>query len=1584
MSIRRFIFRGTAAAKPSGKARRGFVLHAIAVVGFWFGMLPGAGQADPIEVSRTRDAAGGILGSAGYQSVSAVGQGQPASVNGSERLINKAGFICTLDFLDAYRFGSVAATCDAGGGEAGGTNGVRYAALGQGQPVGISTNGRFINHAGFLCDTDVLDSPLVGAFLARDARGFTNEVTDGAWIDGKVEVHFTIYHQMGMKLEGSSFDLFGPAGETICSGQGFGGFKSTNQFGLRCGVFTAAVSKAYPADLGTYSARVSAISQNGVRLTNCEVRRPSLHMFGARLKNSFSTIDDDVQGPELAVTNIAGSQSAGFTTGGSELLFYDFDTSLGNRLYRPTRMSLSVQSVSDLCVHGRAPGSTDGIVGNGVADNGWIGDTNYWEFTVTMLPGYLLDLQKIAFASRGSYVGPTAWALRSSRDGYAAVLASGVLATNSAWTTITADLASSESESPVTYRLYGSGASSGGYSWSIDNLSLTGRVAFAPGAFIVTDGDMNSNAAAFQVSVQDAGSGIYGISHSTRKPTWSLASPLGVTNGSLAFASGPGDGGGKVAPGTLSATGGFSKADIVLGVYTATVQATDYDVDRPDDHLSASTSRALTVMDDDPAPPLINSTRGTVRFDGKLANSTAQAVIDSMLTNGLTISNRVIDLHSGLLSTSVQFRVRDPEGWDGGRVDFSVRPGNGGAMTNLFLDAAATTVAIDNYDVQSTNGSGRAVGVWTCTFYAVDFDDDRPNDALATNVDITMLVVDDDKVGPRMTNVQASGVTSAALIATGFETLDGWSWHGGTNWTHVACDGMWTSVSTLVQTSAGRGPEGTAAGYGMVFDAADDSLQLPPVARPGWLTVWACNNGTNGAAEWVLERLVDGNWTSLGTRSVEGTSYGEQAWLVDDTNSVVSLRLRMTAAGGSIYFDDLVVVPFRPWSRDPVEVSWAEASDQATGNSGLGEYRQVPAGSPPPLVGTNGVSLGQVRACSFEASRDAQGIASGYVFAVDADMDRGVRDRAMGLAIPVIARWDITPPTPVPMLPVGATSEGVDDPTTQFDLFWDSSNVGPDDPERYDLYPSWTNGNRNLLSPWKTYKIYYRTYDPKEVPEGDPGYGNGNAYIYTNYVVNGAYQYDPAWKCVDFASVIGDTGAAGYQPTYEALGGADTCRIRLYDLEFDRYYIVVMTGVDEVGNEASAGPVSWATNNTIPFALIRGKIMDKRVALDAFPGCNTLSNANVDNAAALYWLAAGSTNAQGGYTAVSKDYDLIYWDSDRFRESTNNAWQLLGTVRTNWFVDDGGQFRPRGQIRFFRASYKDRWRNTRQDGTNVVPQRPLASEEVYALHNVVLSGGQNFVALHGEPYTNTFNAVFGGTNVFPGGSNALPAAGATLVEFYSPGTNAPVAEQYWLSCEGTWHRMGGGEVTHQLMDADFFNRGFSIQLPSPLPAGYATTNALDNTRLDEYGAPLVVPAMIWSPILKVPVEGFSREIRTGARAGRVTTRMYNLVALRLPVSAHPGEMRLLESGFVKGAKSTSDQIYTINTAAKSVRDGATIYCDPSGVWRFVANDGLVPPGYFKPNDVIVIASCNGGLGNSWTWTYAPTNFYSLPTRWMGH
>ncbi len=1204
-----------------------------------------------------------------------------------------------------------------------------------------------------------------------------------------------------------------------------------------------------------------------------------------------------------------------------------------------------------------------------------------------MMSGFELDMQSIRFHSYRSGTGPTNWTLKSSTDGYTADLASGPLTPATSWQTNSAALASNPDNGTVTFRLYGSGASSGAGTWRLDNVSFTGEVDTVAGAFIATDSDLNTNGLGIAASVQDVDSGIFGIADPDHKPTFDLLAPGGFASTDLTFGSGPANGEAQGTAATLASTNGFSTnyANIVLGSWTAVVSAVDYDDDRTNDSLSVSVTNTFSVVDDDAVEPKFSVSRGTyLTFDGQSAGSDANAVTDGSLTNGLTLSNRVYDARSGMLEAGTQFRVQSPDGWNSDLQDFTIRPGNGGAKTNQWVDAALTTVFEADFDVDLNVGDGRALGIWTSTFYAVDYDDDRPNDALSTTQAFQMFVIDDDKLGPRMTNVQSTG-SAQALIATGFESVDGWSGHDGTNWTHDAYDGTWTSTSAYVLSLNARGTDQTDTGFKAGFNAVNDALQLPSVDRPGWLTVWARNSGSSGTAVWVLEEY-SGSWNTIGSAaSVSGTDYSEHAWLIDSTNTGVQLRLRMTTLDGSIYFDDLVVTPYRDWTNQAVNVTWGTSTDEPTGDSGIGDYRVMPLRTQAPLYSTNGTSLGLVTNTSFAPSQDNQGIVTGYVFAVDNDTDRGARDRAMGLAIPTIARLDILQPTSVPLVnddPV--STDNVDDPTSQFDVIWNPASVGPDDPNDTGAYPTWaTPGNRNLLSPWQTYKIYYGPYDSTQVPLGDQGRGNGDAFIFTNFIANGDYKTLPGWKCVVATNRISDPSAPN-ATAYTNLANQGTNQFRLYDLEFDQEYVVVIAGVDKAGNEGPATVDSWATNDTIKFSLIRGVIMNKQAVPLSFT--NGLDNTNTETAAAMYWLAAGTTSNQIDYSNVKKDYDLLYWDAGRFQESTNNAWQRIATVRSNWFVDDGGQFNGRGQMRFYRASYKDRWQTTRIDGTNVLSQRPLVSEEVYAIHNVVLSAGQNFVALHGVPYTNTFEGVFGGLEAFPGGGSTMPDTGSTVVEFYSSiQTDTVSTNQFWLSADGIWRRVGGtSNLTTVLQPSNFFNRGFSITLPNPVPTNYAVTTAWDNTQLDTNGLPVQVPAMVWSPIAQVPTNNFSQEIFTGSRSSRVSTLIYNVAALRLPVSAHPSELQLTESGFVSGPKGSSDEIYTMNTATKGVLSGSTIYCDAQGTWRFVGNNGLVPGGYFKPNDVIVIVSRNYVGSGSWTWSYGPGHFYTLPTRWRGY
>ena len=1026
-----------------------------------------------------------------------------------------------------------------------------------------------------------------------------------------------------------------------------------------------------------------------------------------------------------------------------------------------------------------------------------------------------------------------------------------------------------------------------------------------------------------------------------------------------------------------------------------------YTADGPNLGRNVTTNYELRVsmQDDDTAAPVVatgqhwtaarallaSNSSASLEFTGAGTAALYKAYDGDLAAGGLTLLFNARDEQSGIQAGAGGSATTNTALSIGAGAAFAGNCSNYAAALSAMSNSTADTTVLawhwnsiagaDLAELWGGDGYGLAGTNQPVRLTLRDSDNDRTGDqSIATNVVFGYLqVLDDDVVGPRMTNFTSAGAADAG-IATGFEPIDGWSLHADGYWTEAASDGTWISDGIEIAATAGRGSPGAHA----VFSAVGDAMTFPPTDQPGWVILWARLNAP-GDSKLMLEEWNGESWDARGVRSVQSTNYAEFSWAVQSWDAGTVLRLRLseqTADARAVYVDDLVVTATREWTREPVALSWGEASDAPTGNSGLGEYRFVAAGGSSPQRPDAGVSLGAAQSREVAPTVELQGVVTGYVFAVDADNDRGPTDRAMGLAVPHVVRFDLTPPVSVSMPTNGSSTDMVDDPTTQVDIQWRTDGVGPDDPTHLN-YPSWGGGARNLLSPWRTYKIYYGVYDAEKVPPTDPGYGYGDGFIYTNFILTGTYTN---WPTVTAATPILDPGAANYQPTYDALANTNSNHVRIYDLDYDREYAFVIVGVDAAGNESVPNPTSWTTNNTIKFALIRGMTVDKDAVENVFTNA-PLSNAAARTAAALYWIASGPTNAQGEYEQVTKNYDLIGWDAGRFQERPDNAWRLLGSIRTNWFVDDGGLARPRGQMRFFRASYKDRWRLTNEFGE---AQRPLASEEVYALHNVVLSRGQNFVALHGVPYVNTFSGVFGAIDNFPGGPSALPDSGATVVEFYSSGPAAPTSDQYYLNASGRWMQVGGGDVTTLSQPSNFFTRGFSITLPNPIPSNYVTTTAVDVNELDLSGKPVQVPAMVWSPIVQVPTNGFSQTIATGVQSGRVATLVYNVAALRLPVAAHPSEMRLLECGFVKGPRGSSDEIYTMNTASKGVLGGSTIYCDVDGVWRFAGSNVLVPPNYFKPNDVIVIVSRNGGLGNSWTWTYHPTNFYALPTRWLGN
>ena len=574
-----------------------------------------------------------------------------------------------------------------------------------------------------------------------------------------------------------------------------------------------------------------------------------------------------------------------------------------------------------------------------------------------------------------------------------------------------------------------------------------------------------------------------------------------------------------------------------------------------------------------------------------------------------------------------------------------------------------------------------------------------------------------------------------------------------------------------------------------------------------------------------------------------------------------------------------------------------------------------------------------------------QGYGSYRLFAVDNDNDRP-GDALAGDAANVALGYDITLPTEIGYtedvppetegeLPVTvfrrlvADPDSTEDPTTQFDLTWPTGGtVGPDDPDdkHYDSIPvairtaSGAVAN-DLLSPWATYKVYYTNYEESAIAADDNPTSDTKSWVYTNFITTKAYLN---WTSVTASATAADPTAPtrdGRSVAYESLAvvsnGVPNQKIRLYDLDYDQHYVVIIVGVDKAGNEGPAGRWSWATNNTIKFAVTQG-VVKASSAINTAVGnwvgdssTNSVGMAKItgDNApkqgAMLYWMAAGQTVTNGVRTGpVSKYYDLIYRDAPSFRETGTEQWSMAasgngansGTSKTNWNyqADDFGGL-SRKKLRFYRASYKGRW--------NPSSGLPLASEEVYSMNRVPLVQGTNLVALQGVPWKNTFGAVFGtDTGVLPAGMSI--GSSATRVGFFGNQDGfvlASTEEYYFLydsenSPSGNWRNAANLDVTHRqpgvlsngnrewytntvtgtttnwyksdgtpvdgtpALDEEFFSRGFLIWLPdleerTDVPV--KTNDKWTETNYEwHYG-------LDWYPILKVPTTndtkgGFAR------------------------------------------------------------------------------------------------------------------------------
>lgn len=128
-----------------------------------------------------------------------------------------------------------------------------------------------------------------------------------------------------------------------------------------------------------------------------------------------------------------------------------------------------------------SPLFTAGSGGAFFTASGWRSGTpgvNWFEFTLTPQSGYQFTTSELSFGYRATSSGPTAFAVRSSLDGFVQNLAAGGFAADSLWHSsgllpVTLALPAAA----TTFRLYGWGASSTAGTLRVDDVAVFGSTA---------------------------------------------------------------------------------------------------------------------------------------------------------------------------------------------------------------------------------------------------------------------------------------------------------------------------------------------------------------------------------------------------------------------------------------------------------------------------------------------------------------------------------------------------------------------------------------------------------------------------------------------------------------------------------------------------------------------------------------------------------------------------------------------------------------------------------------------------------------------------------------------------------------------------------------------------------------------------------------------------------------------------------------------------------------------------------------------------------------------------------------------------
>ena len=161
----------------------------------------------------------------------------------------------------------------------------------------------------------------------------------------------------------------------------------------------------------------------------------------------------------------------------NDVVFYDFDLGTANF----TNIAAYVAPQLSASIFARDTGTNTDYQGNppsgrAIGYTDWKTNIHYFTFTVTVTNGYQLNLTGLTFDHYQSSSGPLNWFIRSSADGFASNLGSGVNTNNSLFATASISLSLSNLTNSIIFQFHGTNASLATGTWRLDNVHLQGLV----------------------------------------------------------------------------------------------------------------------------------------------------------------------------------------------------------------------------------------------------------------------------------------------------------------------------------------------------------------------------------------------------------------------------------------------------------------------------------------------------------------------------------------------------------------------------------------------------------------------------------------------------------------------------------------------------------------------------------------------------------------------------------------------------------------------------------------------------------------------------------------------------------------------------------------------------------------------------------------------------------------------------------------------------------------------------------------------------------------------------------------------------